>query len=133
MYGCSFMFYWSGCPRVCVHYTKTGSGNISLKTSKLRKTWKSPLEGRLNRESTVVQNNQEYRLKYWATRSSNRLFARTAHPFACFALLASLACFAALNHSLTRSLRSLPRSRLDGYLFCVFFCSGPQCFLTSVL
>ena len=31
----------------------------------------------------MVQNNQEYRLQYWATRSSIRSFARTAYSFAC--------------------------------------------------
>ena len=41
-----------------------------------------------NYEDTVGQNNQEYRLKYWATRSSVRSFARTAHSFACSGLLA---------------------------------------------
>ena len=46
------------------------------------------------------QNNQEYRLKYWVTRSSVRSFARTAHSFACSALLASLA----------RTLRCAPTS-----------------------
>ena len=40
------------------------------------------------------QINQDYRLKYWATRSSVRSFARTAHSFACSALLALLAHFA---------------------------------------
>ena len=44
---------------------------------------------------TLVWINQEYRRKYWASRSS----AHTAHSFACSALLASLA----------RSLCSLPR------------------------
>ena len=28
---------------------------------------------------TVGQNNEKYRLEYWATRSSVRSFARTAH------------------------------------------------------
>ena len=28
---------------------------------------------------TMFDNSQEYRLKYWATRSSVRSFARTAH------------------------------------------------------
>ena len=37
-----------------------------------------------------------------------RPFARTAHSFACSALLASLAHSAALTRSLARSLRSLP-------------------------
>ena len=108
-------------------------------------------------QSTVGQNN---RLKYWATCSSIRSFARTTHWFPCSALLASLAraaslsrsasltrslaCslrslahFARLLTSLARSLRSLPHSWksewLDGYSFCVFFCTGPQCdvFLAS--
>jgi hypothetical protein len=74
--------------------------------------------------STVVWNKQESRRKYWATRSSVRSFARTAHSFACSGLLASLAPSAALTRSLARSLRSLPRSwdseLLDGYLICVF-------------
>ena len=39
---------------------------------------------------TVRQNSQELGRKYWATRSSVRSFARTAHSFACAALLASL-------------------------------------------
>ena len=45
---------------------------------------------------TVAQNNQEHRLKYWATRSSIRLFTRTTHLFACYILLASLARSVAL-------------------------------------
>ena len=51
----------------------------------------------------MVQNNQESRLKYWATCSSIRL----------------------LTQLLARSLRSLPRwwesQLLDGYFVCVFF------------
>ena len=31
----------------------------------------------------MVDNSQENRLEYWATRSSVRSFARTAHSFAC--------------------------------------------------
>ena len=58
----------------------------------------------------MVDNSQEYRLKYWATRSSVRSFARTAHLFACSRLLALLAPSAALTRSLARSLCSLPRS-----------------------
>ena len=57
---------------------------------------------------TMVENSQEYSLKYWATRSSVRSFARPALLFACSSLLASLACSAALTRSLARSLRSLP-------------------------
>ena len=63
-----------------------------------------------DRPSTLVDNSQKYRLQYWATRSSVRSFARTAHSFACSGLLASLAPSAALTRSLARSLRSLPCS-----------------------
>ena len=63
---------------------------------------------------TEGQNNQKYRLKYWATRLSVCLFActahsfaRTAHSFARSGLLALLAPSAALTRSLARS---LPRS-----------------------
>ena len=58
-------------------------------------------------QSTVVWNKQEYRLKYWATRSSVRSFARTAHSFTCFGLLALLAPSAALTRSLTSLTPSL--------------------------
>ena len=44
------------------------------------------------------------RVEHWAIRSSIRSFARTAHSFACSALLASLARSVALIRSLTRSL-----------------------------
>ena len=73
----------------------------------------------------MVQNRQKYRMKYWVTRSSFCSFTRTAHSFACTALLASHARSAALTLSPTCSLRSLPCSWdsewLDGYFFCVFF------------
>ena len=46
------------------------------------------------------------RVEYWAIRSPVPSFARTAHSFACSALLASLARPAALTRSLARSLRS---------------------------
>ena len=49
-------------------------------------------------------------IEYWATRLSVRLFARTAHSFACSGLLALLAPSAALTRLLSRSLRSQPRS-----------------------
>ena len=52
---------------------------------------------------TVGENNQEYRLKNWATRSS----VCTAHLFACSRLLASLVPSAALTHSLTSLTPSL--------------------------
>ena len=56
---------------------------------------------------TVGQNNQEPRLKSWATRSSVCSFACTAHSFACSGLLASLAPYAVLARSLARSLLRL--------------------------
>ena len=61
-------------------------------------------------QCTMVDNSQKLGCKYWATRSSIRSFARTAHSFACSGLLASLTPSAALTRSLARSLRSLPRS-----------------------
>ena len=65
----------------------------------------------------MVENREEHRCEYWATRSSVRSFARTAHSFACSGLLASLAPSAALTCSLASSLRSLPRSRERGFLY----------------
>ena len=53
-----------------------------------------------NDTDTVAQNSQESRCKYWATCSSIRSFARTAHLFACSAQLALLTRTAALTHSL---------------------------------
>ena len=63
----------------------------------------APSSSRLQR-CTVGQNNLEYRLKYWATRSSVRSFARNAHSFACSGLLAALTPFAALTRLLAPSL-----------------------------
>ena len=59
----------------------------------------TPLPFSASPPSTVGQNNQKPKWKYWATRSSVRSFARTAYSFACSGLLASLAHFA---HSLAR-------------------------------
>ena len=45
---------------------------------------------------TMVENSKEYRLEYWATRSSVRSFARSAHSFAhsfCSIFPASLTCW----------------------------------------
>ena len=85
----------------------------------------------------MVENNQEYRLKYWATRSSIRSFAHTAHSFACSGLLASLAPSAALTRSLARSLRSLPCSWESDFLMSqndlVLSHSAPPLPLPSVL
>ena len=90
----------------------------------------------LNQSYTVAhvgQNNQEYRLKYWVTCSSFHSFTRT-QSFACSALLPLFKRSALLTRWLALLLRSLPRSLLslpcslesEGYLFCVFFYSGPQ-------
>ena len=51
----------------------------------------------------MVDNSQEYRLQYCATRSSVRSFAYTAHLFACSGLLASLAASFALTRSFAES------------------------------
>merc|ERR1719334_1541732 len=58
---------------------------------------------------TMVDNSQKSRCECWATRSSVRSFAHTAHLFACSGLLASLAPSAALTCSLVRSHRSFVR------------------------
>ena len=68
-----------------------------------------------NENSTMVENSQEYRLKYWATRSSVRSFARTTLSFACSGLLAPSA---ALTRSLARSLMGKAMIR---WLFCLCF------------
>ena len=80
-------------------------GKIAYLTNTLERV-KEVLIGK----STMVENRKEHRCKYWATCSSVRSFACTAHSFACSGLLASLAPSAALTRSLARSLRSLPRS-----------------------
>ena len=70
---------------------------------------------------TVGQNSQKYRLQYWATHSSVRSFAHTAHLFARSGLLASLAPSAVLTRLLARSLpRSWETELLDGYFVCFF-------------
>ena len=75
--------------------------------------------------NSMVQNNRESRLQYWAICSSVCTFANTAHSFACSTLLASQARSAVLTRLLARSLCSLPRSWgsewLDGHFSCVFF------------
>ena len=48
---------------------------------------------------TMVENSQEYRLKYWATRSSVCLFARNAHSFASSVQLVLLAPSAPLRRA----------------------------------
>ena len=72
---------------------------------------------------TMGQNNQELRLKYWATRSSNRLFARTTHLLSYSTLLALLACSIALTRSLAHFAHSLARGKVNDYMaiYSVFF------------
>ena len=87
------LFYRKRSPTILAHKVSNVKNSVPVK------------EG-----STMVENSQEYKLLYWATRSSVRSFVRTAHSFACSGLLASLAPSAALTRSLARSLRPLPRS-----------------------
>ena len=68
----------------------------------------------LDNVCTVVQNTQELKRKYWATRSSVCSFACTIHSFTCSALLDSLALSAALIRSLARS---LTHSRAHGKVY----------------
>ena len=70
---------------------------------------------------TVGQNNQKYRLKYWATRSSVHLFACIAHAFPCFTLLAFLARSAALTRSLTSLAPSFVGQWMIRWLFILCF------------
>ena len=60
-------------------------------------------------ESTVGQNNQEYRFEYWATRSSVRS-CRSHRSLACLLCPVRFARALRCTHLLIRSLRSLPRS-----------------------
>ena len=52
----------------------------------------------------MIQNLLKLECKYRVTRSSAHSFAHTPHLFACSTLLALLTRFAALTHSLARSL-----------------------------
>ena len=72
---------------------------------------------------TMVENRKERRCKYWATRSSFRSFARTAHSFACSGLLALLARSAALTRSLAHFAHSLARGTVNDCMaiLSVFF------------
>ena len=54
----------------------------ALKVSSLTVSVEREGKERKKVKSTMVDNSQEYRLEYWATRSSVRLFAHTAHSFA---------------------------------------------------
>ena len=112
------------------------SQNITLTRSSLRnqlakiifRISRDPLESHMIIQYTVGHINQKPRCKYWITRLSIRLLARTAHLFACSALLASLTHSAPLTRLLTHLLTpELARQWLDGYLFCVSLYSGPQC------
>ena len=74
-------------------------------------------------QCTVDQKSQEQGRKYWATRSSIRLFTNTTHSFACFALLTLLARSAVLNCSLAHS---LTHSHLIRCLNSTWFCPTVQ-------
>ena len=77
---------------------------------------------------TMVQNNQEPRLKYWVTGSSVCSFARTAHSFACSALLALLARSAYFAHSLACGTANDYMAILSVF----FFHFGPKCIAKPV-
>ena len=85
----------------------------------------------------MVENSQEYRLKYWATRSSVRSFARTAHSFACSGLLASLhPPLRSLVCSLAHFAHSLARGTEDDWMailsvFFSIFDHSDRCFWSS--
>ena len=66
-------------------------------------------------------------MEYWATRSSARSFARTAHSFACSGLLSSLAPSAALTQSLAQFAHSLARGTVNYWIaiYSVFFLLWP--------
>ena len=81
-----------------------------------------PVSNPVSLQCIVGQNNQESRLEYWATRSSVRSFARTAHSFACSALVALLACSTALICLLACSLTpELVGKLMIRWLFLLFF------------
>ena len=61
------------------------------------------------------QNNQEYRLEYWATCSSICSFPYTTHLFVCSALLISFVRSAALTCLLNRSLFMLFKEKYSLY------------------
>ena len=66
---------------------------------------------------------EKSRIQYWVTRLSVRSFARTAHSFACSALLASLACSAACTRLLSCFTNSLACGTVNDWMaiLSVFF------------
>ena len=78
-------------------YNKIGL-NTNPNWAAMQTGWHSSTPGVT--QGTMVENSQEYRLKYWTTRLSVCSFARTAHSFAYSGLLASLAPSTALTPSL---------------------------------
>ena len=69
-------------------------------------------------KTTVVQNNQEFRVQNWATRSSIHSFASATHSFACSTLLALLM----RSTALTSLIPLLVRKRMIWWLFFRCFC-----------
>ena len=68
---------------------------------------------------TVGQNNQEYRLEYWATCSSVRLFTCSAHLFAYS--LRSCPPLYSLPHLLANFAHSLACGKVTAIFFVLFF------------
>ena len=74
--------------------------------------------GSFDKDRTVVWNKQESRRNYWATRSSIRSFACTAHLFACSSLLDLVRCSTALICLLARSLSYFPAPEAKWMIRC---------------
>ena len=77
--------------------------------------------GEPENQDTVVQNSPKSRRKYWTTRSSIRLFAYSAHSFACSTRLPLPVRLAALICSLAHSLPSSRGSEWSNGYFCPVF------------
>ena len=106
---CHFKKSWSS-SQLGFHAGKV-KGKNAYNFSCIPCTWEShnlpeSTNARNAKQKTLVLNdeNRSRTKRYWAIRSSARSFARTAHSFACSALLASLARSAALIRSLAHSL-----------------------------
>ena len=92
------------CVQMCANELTMGlmRGQMSKQAEKMRKWAHEP--------HTVVQNNREFRRKYWATRSS---IGSIAHSFTCSSLLTLLAHSAAFICSLFCSLAQICRKVND--------------------
>ena len=95
--------------------------------------WNPTRLTKLTDRLTMVWNKQESRRKYWATRSTVRLFARTAHSLS----LLRPACFTRVlrcAHLFARLLTSLTPSLVGKWIFDVSKWPGfvPKCVLSTI-